>query len=322
MTAAVSAGYTGTGSRIRRFDPGRDLASLSNLIEVGFADNLDRSGRRMVRSLRVFGRLGWLGGLLSRWFLPPAANPQGYVFEADGHVLGNASLLPVTGYPQRWVMANVVVSPQERRKGIGRMLVTKSIDLAREKGAKEIILQVDKGNTAATSLYHSMDFNAAAPRTTWVGRTAKLNLGVSHPSPVRPRKQGEWQQQWQMARRLHPEGLLWPFPVSPGYFRERSWQQQLGLRLDRHWVWPEGDRLVGMVSLRWALEPGTMRMILVVDHERRGKIEADLIAAAIREMGSVSEVIQLDYPSSVAGEVLETMGFIAKRHLVWMLLKL
>jgi GNAT superfamily N-acetyltransferase len=289
---------------------------------MGFAENLDRSGRRMVRGLRSMGKLGWLGGLLSRWLLPPAANPKGFVWEEEGAVIGNASLLPVTGYPHRWVMANVVVLPKERRKGIGRLLVNRSIEYARDRGASEIILQVDHDNVGATSLYHSLGFSSSIPRTTWVARMSQVNLPTSINSNVRRRKTSEWRQQWQLARSLHPDGVMWPYPSSAAYFRPRVWQQQLGLRLDRHWIWSEGDRLIGSISLRGGYETRNLRLILMVEERRQEQIESDLIGAALRPLQPFSDVIKLDYPLGVAASTLRQIGFSEQRHLVWMRLKI
>jgi ribosomal protein S18 acetylase RimI-like enzyme len=322
LTAAVSAGQSASGHGLRPFDSGRDLMALADLIEIGFAENLDRSGRRMVRGLRSMGRLGWLGGLLSRWLLPPAGNPRGFVWEEEGVVLGNASLLPVTGYLHRWVMANVVVLPKERRKGIGRSLVNKSIEYARAGGAREIILQVDHDNIGATSLYHSLGFSSSSPRATWVGRMSQVNLPTSINPYVRRRKTSEWRQQWQLAQSLHPEGLVWPYPSSAAYFRPSVWQQHLGLHFDRHWVWSEGDRLIGSISLRRGYEPGNLRLILLVDEKGREKIEGELIAASLGPLQPFGDVIMLDYPAGVAAARLRQIGFLEQRRLVWMRLKL
>jgi ribosomal protein S18 acetylase RimI-like enzyme len=322
LTAAITAGQRSSNRGIRRFDARRDLGALADLIELGFAENLDRSGRQMVRGLRTLGRLGWVGGWLSRWLLPPAANPKGYVWEADGEVQGNASLLPVTGSPSRWVMANVVVLPEQRRKGIARELVTQSIAYAQGRGAKEIILQVDQGNEAARALYRSLGFSASPPRTTWSGRIASLTLLPGALLNVRRREQGEWREQWRLAQVLHPEGLIWPFPPSAGYFREQRWSQRLGLRFERHWVFSEADRVAGSASLRWGVDTGTLRMILLVDHAHREKIEGDLISAALRQLDRTNDSITLDYPAGVAESTLRQLGLVERRQLVWMQLKL
>ncbi len=321
MTATVAAGPSASGRGIRPFDPGRDLSALADLIEVGFAQNLDPSGQRLVRGLRALGRFGWLGGQLSRWLLPPAANPQGYVWEQDGVVLGNASLLPVTGYPQRWVLANVVVLPGQRRRGIGRILVKESIQHARRRGAQEIILQVDHDNEGAISLYHKLGFRSSIPRTSWVGRLSHMSLPAEQPQ-VRRRERSEWQQQYRLARVLHPEGLVWPFPASAGYFRPRVLAKPLGLGADRHWVWVEDDRIDGSASLRWGLEAGSLRLILLVEQERKGELEGALVTAALNTLQPFGDVVQLDYPKDVAGSTFKEIGFSAQRHLLWMRLLL
>lgn len=318
----MTAGRSSSRRGLRPFDAARDLIALADLIEVGFAENLDSSGRRMVRGLRTLGRMGWLGGMLSRWLLPPAANPQGYVWEEDGVVLGNASLMPVTGYPHRWVMANVVVLPEERRRGIGQSLVNVSIEHARRRGAREIILQVDHDNVGATALYHSLGFSSSIPRTTWVGRMSQLRLPSLAHSQVRRRKTSEWRQQWELARKLHPDGLVWPYPTSVGYFQPRTWQGRLGLRLNRHWVWPEDDRILGSVSLRWGIEPGNLRLILLVENDRRDQIEGDLISTALHQLQTFGDVVQLDYPTDVAEASFQRFGFSAQRRLIWMSLNL
>jgi ribosomal protein S18 acetylase RimI-like enzyme len=322
VTAAVSAGRHVSVNGLRPFDPGRDLLVLADLIEIGFARNLDSSGHQMVRGLRALGRLGWLGGILSRWLLPPAANPQGFVWEEQGQVLGNASLLPVTGYPQRWVMANVAVFPEQRRRGIGRALILASIEHARKQGAREIFLQVDQDNEAAKQLYLSLGFRSIGPRTTWVGRISELDLSTSLVSPVRRRKSSEWRQQWNLARHLHPEGLVWPYPTRAGYFRPKVWQERFGIHPDRHWVWLEGDRLIGSASLRWGLEPNQLRMILLVNDEHRGQIERDLLITSLKNLRPYGAVVHMDYPTGEAEQVFRKIGFSDLRRLVWMSLKL
>ena len=318
MTAATTAERSASGKGLRPFDAGRDLSALADLIEAGFSKSLDRSGRRMVQGLRMFGRLGWLGGVLSRWILPPAANPQGFVWEENGRVLGNASLLPVTGYPHRWVMANVTVLPEQRRRGIGRSLVTASIEHAHKRGAREIVLQVDRDNESALMLYQSLGFSNCPPKTTWVGRASHATPKEISGSIVRRRSDSEWRHQWELARRLHPEGLVWPYPPDAGFFRPGPWQQRLRLNLDRHWVWFDDERLLGSISFRWGLEPGHVRMLLLVDPESQGKIESDLLMVAMQSLQPYGDSIVVDYLSDVAEASFKKVGFSEKRQLVWM----
>src|SRR3972149_2177395 len=79
----------------------RALLPLADLLELVFGPDLDSAGRQLVRDMRALGRFGWLGGVLSRLILPPAAAPRGYVWEEAGRIVGNASLLPVAGHAER-----------------------------------------------------------------------------------------------------------------------------------------------------------------------------------------------------------------------------
>jgi ribosomal protein S18 acetylase RimI-like enzyme len=291
---------------------------LAELIEIGFAESLDRSGRQMVQGLRMFARWGRLGGWLSRWMLPPAANPEGFVWEEDGQIVGNASLLPVTGYRHRWVMANVVVRPAHRRRGIARALVAASLEHARSRRAREIILQVDQGNKAALQLYQGLGFSKAPTRTTWIGRLHGVARGSRVDTAARRRRPDEWREQYQLARRIHPDGLIWPYPTTTGLFRPKSWERRMRLGTDRHWVWFEQERLLGSVSLRWTHEPGQMRIVMVVDPDHQGEIEGELLGEALRGSRAPAENLILDYPTGIAEDMLKALGFQVRRRLIWM----
>jgi len=135
VTAGLLVQDSRSPSGLRKVNSRRDMAQVADLIELVFRGDLDPFGLRMVREMRAMGRAGYLGWALNRLLLPPAARPQGFVWEADGRVVGNASLLAVNGFPERWVLANVAVGPGYRRRGIGRQMVEAAIELAMERGA-------------------------------------------------------------------------------------------------------------------------------------------------------------------------------------------
>ena len=135
MTAGVIARASQSSPGLRPIDPRRDMGQVADLIEATFRGDLDGTARRMVREMRTLGRIGWVGWALSRLLLPPAARPFGFVWEENERIVGNASLLPVSGHPRRWVMANVAVHPEYRRRGIARQMVDASDHFARKAGA-------------------------------------------------------------------------------------------------------------------------------------------------------------------------------------------
>ncbi len=174
MTAAAAV-RSPSRSGLRPVDPRRDLVGLADLIELAFVDSLDPSGRRMAQEMRRFGRMGWIGWAFGHWMLPPAAYPEGYVWVEGGRVVGNASLLRVEGTAGRWVLANVAVHPQQRRRGIARSLIAACLDLAARRWAQEIILQVKARNDGARGLYREFGF---VDQGTWVSWRKGSPAGV------------------------------------------------------------------------------------------------------------------------------------------------
>ena len=319
MTAAIASNESWTGEGLRRYEARRDMAALADLIESAFNERLDRSGRRMVREMRLLGRVGWLGWLLSRWLLPPAANPFGFVWEIDGVVVGNASLLPVAQFRHRWVIANVAVLPEHRRKGIAGRLVDACLQFAQRRGARQLILQVDADNETALTLYRRRGFHTTTARTVWTAGQTPRGLSAVDRGLARRRHSDEWRAQWALAKRLHPEGVIWPYPTVSSIFRPGGMERWLPTAEGRHWVWEQGGRLLGSLTLRHSNQPGVWRVVLVVEPEHRGRIEAALLAAAMDNFRNSQWGYLLEYPHDAAKQMLRDIGFKSQRTLTWMM---
>lgn len=318
MTAAIMLRSGDDPSGLRPVNPRRDMRAVADLIETAFSSGLDDEGRRMLRWMRILGRTGWLGWLLSWHLLPPAARPSGFVWEVDGNVVGNASLLKVDGHPDRWVLVNVAVHPQHQRKGIARSMVKASVDKVRRKGGKEIILQVDRDNRGAQILYASHGFRPLITRTTWVCLVDKTRFLGMETGVARKRKREEWQQQWFLSRRLHPEGLVWPYPPTANLFRPRGLFESFGLVGGWHWVWSEDGRLLASLTARWGGDRNNWRLILVVEPEARDAVEKGILVRGLTDLPSIGGEIVLDYPSGHAESQLKELGFFPRRTLTWM----
>jgi ribosomal protein S18 acetylase RimI-like enzyme len=297
------------------------MGAVAELIETAFVGQLDSTGLRMVREMRSLGKAGWLGWLLGKIFLPPFANPHGYVWEEDGRIVGNASLLPVEQYPRRWVLANVAVYPEYRRRGIARGLVLATLDMARDLKVETLMLQVRSSQHGALQLYDSLGFHTYSRRTVW-RRPPQLSK-TTHPlgTPIRRRAPEEWHAQWTLANQLHPEGLVWPFPLRPTTFRPKGISQGLSIRSGRHWVWFEQGRLLGSLSAHYAHSRGKWRLILMVTPEERGRLEKPLLEAGLAALPG-RNVLTLDYAPNVVDGRLVELGFRPGDTFVWMGLNL
>lgn len=89
------------------------------------------------------------------------------VARADGGV--------VVGYLLFWHVVdeghviNVAVAPQERRKGIGRVLVDHLVAHAKENGIVKLLLEVRASNVAAIGLYEAAGFTRFNVRERYYG---------------------------------------------------------------------------------------------------------------------------------------------------------
>jgi len=312
VTAATAA-RSSSRSGLRAVDPRRDLAGLADLIELAFADSLDPSGRRMAQEMRRFGRLGWIGWLFGHLMLPPAAYPQGYVWVEGGRVVGNASLLRVEGTAGRWVLANVAVHPQHRRRGIARSLLAACLELAARHWAQEIVLQVKARNEGARALYRQFGF---VDQGTWVSwRKAAPSAAVaSGGRSARPRRDEDWSSQWALAQRVAPLGFVWPHPLRASLFRPAPWY---GSEAWAHWTWPSSGAPLATLSARVGGDGGT-QLYLLCEPEALGHAEAPLLELALSAALERGGMIHLESEAGGGEAPVRSFGFVEQHRLTWM----
>lgn len=318
MTAAALSQRSQTSSGIRPVNPRRDMGAIADLIQEAFDQEMDPVGSRLVQDMRTFSRAGIWGWLFGRLFLPQAAYPMGYVWEEDGQVVGTASLLRVEGFPSRWVMANIAVDPTYRRRGIGRVLIQASLELAQKRNAREVLLQVLSSNQAAQVLYASLGFRPLSTRTTWSRSRSQSMPSCVDAGASRLRVEGEWREQLALAERLHPEGLIWPYPLTSSIFHVSGLSRIFLQENSRHWLWFEDHRLMGSLTARYSTERSTIRFLLVVDPEAREEIESPLVSSGLVAFANRKVQIVIDYPAGFAEQDFRNLGFHAQRTLTWM----
>ena len=154
---------------IRAFDVRTDLLSVSDLVELCFADRLTPDGQALLRKMRSSAHSRrfqeWAYSMAGRVSMPFT----GYVWEENDEIIGNLSLIPYQiGSKHYYMIANVAVHPDYQRKGIARSLVREALDFLMPRKLDGIWLQVDEGNQAAVDLYIRHGFKEISRRTTWI----------------------------------------------------------------------------------------------------------------------------------------------------------
>ena len=87
------------------------------------------------------------------------SNPAAHYLVAveEGNVVGYIGMWAILDEAQ---VMDIAVAPAARRRGIGRELVARLIEEARELGLDRILLEVREKNTGAIALYAAMGFES------------------------------------------------------------------------------------------------------------------------------------------------------------------
>jgi ribosomal protein S18 acetylase RimI-like enzyme len=309
-------------SHIRKVNVRHDLLAVAELIEICFAATLDEDGRDYLRQLRWTARdvtyLSWLQGAAERITSPL----YGFVWEEDGRIVGNLSLIPLYRRGKViYMIANVAVHPDFRRQGIGRELTQAALDYLRQRGVDTAWLQVRDDNPVAYHLYRSLGFVERARRTTWLGYPG---LALARPLPeglaVHRRRPLDWDLQAAWLRRSYPPEVAWNLPLSYTRLSPRPWQQLLRFlrgESQEHWVARQGEQPVGFLS--WEPTRSSADALWLAappEHEDRAILA--LLPHAREALYRRGRAVSLNYPAGRGGEAFLRAGFSHHQTLVWM----
>src|ERR1051325_5038608 len=166
--STISIAQTNEHKHMRPLNVLRDLSAVADLIELCFSPTMDNEGQRYLSDMRRTSRddsfLHWASRVTETASMPL----MGYVWEENGRIIGNASLIPFRDKGKRiYLIANVATHPDYRRRGIGRALTERVMRQARDKRASAIWLHVREDNPGAIELYQQLGFREIARRTTW-----------------------------------------------------------------------------------------------------------------------------------------------------------
>ncbi len=297
-----------------------DLPAVADLVETCFADTMDAEGRRYVQQMRSAGRdnqfLHWATNVIDTASLPLS----GYVWEENGTIIGNVSLIPYHHKRTKlYLIANVAVRPEQRRRGIGRALTLAAMQHARLRHAGEIWLHVRDDNPGAIRLYQDLGFRERLRRTAWQARTDR-NAAVETPGiRIAPRYAGDWPTQEGWLRRLYPGLMAWYQPMP-----WRSLRPGLGPAIyrffadldSRQWSAFSGGKLAGTLNWR-PIDGSADRLLAAVPPEGGDRALLALLVHA-RRLLSWRQALALDFPAGEYVAPLQAAGFLPYRTLLWM----
>ncbi len=310
----------GKPDHLRPFDTQRDLRQVADLVELCFADTIDADGKRYLQQMRFAADnpryLRWATSVVEISSLPSA----GYVWEQNGELIGNLSLIPFSVRSDRfYLIANVAVHPDYRKRGIARMLTAHGIEHARKRGAKATWLHVRDDNRAAINLYRSLGFEERGRRTTWFSQTDVQSAAVDPQIKFCARRSQDWKAQKAWLESTYPPELIWHMPIKlidlrPGIFGTLyRFFTQLNIR---QWTAMQGGQPLGILT-KVASTNHADHLWLAAWPDREDTAAAALLSHARQQLGQ-RRTLSIDYPFGRAAQAIQLAGFSAHQTLVWM----
>ncbi len=305
---------------LRRLDFRRDLAKVADLVELCFYDTLDPEGKQYLKEMRRAAQnpslLGWASSMVDEAPMPPS----GYVWEEDGRLVGNLSLIPISVQGKRgYMIANVATHPDYRGRGIGRMLTVTALEHARLHHAASAWLQVREDNPIAVHIYETCGFIERLRRTSWYSGPEFEAQSISDDYTVGNRRSSHWPLQQSWLKRLYPPELDWHMPLEWNLFRPDLWGKMyrlLNLEIPRHWSVEKEGKLKGVLT--WRHGGGYTDTLWLASPE---EIDNDAtLALIIKARMSIKRLqpLGINFPAGVAMNILRISGFYPHQTLIWM----
>jgi ribosomal protein S18 acetylase RimI-like enzyme len=318
--AAITAQQLASVPQLRSLNIVRDLPGVADLVEKCFADTMDTDGQNYIQQMRRAGKdntfLRWASRAVETASLPLS----GYVWEENGEIIGNVSLIPYRQSGKKYyLIANVAVRQEYRKRGIGRTLTMAAMIHARQHHSDETWLHVREDNPGAISLYRSLGFLEIARRTTWQAQPGRLTHPGKPRISISRRNTSDWITQETWLRRLYPDFLAWHQPIPWNAFRPGVLPAIYRFMLDqdiRHWV----ARINGYPSTFVSWEATTEhhnRLWIAIPPEPDEDLMTELLLYA-RQQILWRDKTSLDFPAGQNNQCFEMAGFHLYRTLLWM----
>lgn len=305
---------------IRPLNVLRDLSAVADLIELCFSSTMDNDGQRYLSDMRRASRddsfLNWASHMAETASMPLT----GYIWEQEGRIVGNASLIPFRDRGKRvFLIANVATHPEFRRRGIGRALTERAMVQARAKNASAIWLHVRDDNPGAIKLYEGLGFREIARRTAWYTGPDRFSPEPETRIEILPRHPRFWPLQLDWLRRLYPDSLAWYHAWNLNALRPGFWNWLYRLIVGhnvRQWAAVRDDQL--LATLTWIPHGSRSESLYAAISEGSDGEALTRLLAHVRRTFSNYTSLYLDFPAGEMTDAILAAGFKPRRTLLWM----
>lgn len=306
---------------IRPINIRSDLAEISDLIEVAFADQLDAEGRDYLRHIRQIAR--GIGGYILDGNTPETSQfPfHGYVWEENGRIIGNLTLIPVRKQSTpNYFIANVAVLPELRGRGIARQLTDRAISHVVAHKGRRIYLQVRTDNPIAQHIYKTSGFEEFTRRTNWVFSRRSASRPLRDPSiRVTRRLKMDWPQQKDWLNLLYPPEVAWNLPFSMERLKPNLWGEVLNFFKgfsSRCWAARQDGHLVGLATWESGITGSDYVWLATSPVWEDAAITA--LLPVLQSSLIQTQRLMINYPAGRAVDTFKACGMQELNTLIWM----
>lgn len=298
----------------------RDLPAVADLIEQCFSETMDSEGRRYIQEMRNASNEDAFAKWAKRFNQTTSLPLAGYVWEENHQIIGNISLVPFRHHHKKiYLLANIAVLPEHRRKGIAYSLIEKAIQHIREKKIKNVWLNVRADNVGAIDLYKKLGFVETDKRATWQNDLSVFDANLQSDFLITKRHARDWQIQLNWLNRLYPDRLAWHQHWNLSWLGTSLWNWLYLFVSDIHvrqWAVTKDNQLHATLSyIPHGLGKG---LYLASSDGSNQEAVTELLGYVKRELSHYYPKLFLDFPVGTFDSAIEKAGFKQVRTLIWM----
>ena len=312
---------------IRPLDLTKDLEDVANIIETCFDTYLDDDGHRFLRHLRSLSTNRSLQNRAQLFLRLPM---QGFVWEEDGKIIGNLSLMfvratireqfisiPKPGY----LIANVATYPEHEGRGIAKALTDRALAYIKSRNLQHAFLQVRDNNPTALHIYESYGFREFARRSTWFKMPERNSVEINKDYLIKIPNWKDWIKLRTLYTKNYPKNVQWHLPIQIPLLRPGtlgSLNRSIYEAEFKQWALYNNQNHEGAIgSVTWQTSKNMTNYIWVASDEHNDMIALSNLIPFMENQISRKKVT-LDFPYSRGNKILSDLGFIHKQNLIWM----
>ena len=329
MVLSATSDLAAPREGLRQIDVRRDLRAVADLVGDAFANELDAGGQASLRELRSLSRLGPLLYLMVPTTGELGGFLRGFVWEADGEIVGNITLQQADNSGIRWMIANVAVHPDYRGKGIAGDLMQAALARIKEMRGDWALLQVAEDNEIARKLYGHLGFDEVVTES-----HLRIFQMTDIPDTDLPANVSlvrlydrDWDSMKHLLHRSVPTSARWLHPTRSSAYRRNSdpylilrWGHLIGLSQRERLGVYSGSDLMGALDV-WSQPHGEHEIGILLHPDVQEEWTAPLLHHGLRRLQRypyqpITATLHDYQPQATAA--LQSLGFRSTRVLTTM----